>query len=138
MKSKIFGKITAQVSIISTLALLTSCAGMFEYRPHARNVKKQPGKAGVVALELNHRAEDRNLAMTMMTENCGRKKAVITDEGEVAVGTITNSTKKSSEGGETSYGSLFGLPLTSTSQDTESTSSTTIQQKEWRINYVCS
>lgn len=137
MKSKIFGKITTQVSLLSTLAILTSCAGMFEYRPYARNVKKKPGKSGVIALEINHRAEDRTLATSMMNENCGNKKAVVTDEGEVVIGTVTNSTKKSTEGGETNYGNFFGLPVSSSSPDTESTSSTTTQKKEWQINYHC-
>lgn len=133
MKSQIFGKMTT----IAVLATLASCAGMFEYRPYARNVKKKPGKSGVIALELNHRAEDRTLATTMMSDNCGNKKAIITDEGEVAIGTVTNSTKKSTEGGETQMGSFFGLPVTSTTADQESTSSTTTTQKEWQINYLC-
>ena len=138
MKSQIFGKITKKAVFLSLLTMLTSCAGMFEYRPYARNVKKKPGKSGVIALELNHRAEDRTLATTMMHENCGAKKAVVTDEGEVVIGTVTNSTKKSTEGGETSMGSFFGLPVTSSSADTENSSSTTVQKKEWQINYLCS
>lgn len=137
MKSKIFGKITAKILILSTLAFLTSCAGMFEYRPYARNVKKKPGKSGVVALNLAHRTEDRTLATTMMTENCGDKKIIVTDEGEVAIGSVTNSSKKSREASESQMGSLFGLPLTSSSPAEENVSSVTTQQKEWQINYLC-
>ena len=117
---------------------MSSCAGMNKYRPYARNVKKKPGRSGVVALKLEHRKEDRDLALNFMNDNCGQKKSQITDEGEVVIGTTTNSNSKNREGGVTNFGSVFGIPLKSQSADTTSSTSTTIQQKEWQITYKCS
>ncbi len=138
MKSKNFGKNTKPLIILSILALLPSCAGMNKYRPYARNVKKKPGRSGVVALKLEHRKEDRDLALNFMNSNCGSKKSQITDEGEVVIGTTTNSNSRSREGGSTQFGSLFGIPLKSETADQTSKTSTTTQEKEWQITYKCS
>jgi hypothetical protein len=137
MKSTIFGKKAKQVSLLMGFLLLNSCAGMMKYRPYARNVKKKPGKSGVVALRLEHRKEDRDLAKTMMQENCSNQKVKVTDEGEVVIGTITNSSKKSREGSSTQVASLFGLPINSSSPGSETSNSTTMQKKEWQLQYLC-
>jgi hypothetical protein len=137
MKSTIFGKKAQQTSILLGFLMLSSCAGMMEYRPYARNVKRKPGKAGVVALRLEHRKEDRVLAKSMMKENCDTKKVSILDEGEVVIGTITNSSNQSRKGGSTQVASLFGIPVTSSSADSQTSNSTTTQKKEWQMQYKC-
>lgn len=142
MKSNNFGKNTKlalkPMMTLAILSLVTSCAGMNQYRPYARNVKKKPGRSGVVALKLEHRKEDRDLAMTYMNDNCGKKVSTIMDEGEVVIGTTTSSNSKTREGGTTSFGSMFGIPLSSTSADQTSSTSTVTQRKEWQITYKCS
>lgn len=137
MKSNKFGKKTNSLLLMTLVVLLNSCAGMNKYRPYARNVKKKPGRSGAIALKLEHREEDINLAKTFMKRNCGKKSSQIIDEGEVVVGTTTNSNSKSREGGSSRYGSLFGIPITSKSADTTNKVSTTTQEKEWQIKYKC-
>jgi len=138
MKSRNFGKNKTSLTLLAALILFTSCAGMNKYHPYARNVKKKPGHSGVVALKLEHRKEDRDLAISYMSENCGSKKSSITDEGEVVIGTTTNSNSQEKKGGTDKLGSLFGIPLTSTTPDSSSSTSTTTQEKEWQITYKCS
>ncbi len=138
MKSKFFGKKLITLSCLSSLVLLNSCAGMFKYRPYARNVKKRPGNSGVVALRLDHRNEDRDLAKSFMKENCEGKKVSVKDEGEVVIGTVTNSNSEASKGSSVKMGSLFGIPVSSSNPDSSSSSTTTTQKKEWQINYICS
>lgn len=138
MKSRNFGKKLNLLALITLSLLLNSCAGMNKYRPYARNVKKKPGRSGVVALKLEHRKEDRDLAKSFMNENCGKKKLNILDEGEVVIGTTTNSKSKTREGGTSNFGSLFGVPLKTQSADSTSQTSTTTQEKEWQISYKCS
>lgn len=137
MKFKNFGKGTKFISMLAGLMLLNSCAGMMKYHPYARNVKRKPGSSGIVALKLNHRQEDRDYSETLMKGNCGEKKIKILDEGEVVIGTVTNSNSQSRKGGETQMGSLFGLPVTSTTPNSTSQSTTTTQKKEWQIKYTC-
>lgn len=137
MKFQNFGKGSKITLMLVGLMLLNSCAGMLKYQPYARNVKKKPGRSGIVALKLNHRQEDRDYSETLMKGNCGEKKIKILDEGEVVIGTVTNSNTQSREGGETHMGSLFGLPVTSTTPNSTSQSSTTTQKKEWQIKYTC-
>ena len=137
MKSRNFGKKTNLLILALALAL-NSCAGMNKYRPYARNVKKKPGSSGVVALKLEHRKEDRDLAKSFMKDNCGEKKTRILDEGEVVIGTTTNSNSKTKEGGTSNFGSLFGIPLKTQTADSTSKTSTTTQEKEWQITYKCS
>jgi hypothetical protein len=138
MKSRNFGKKMNLIIFLGTALILNSCAGMNKYRPYARNVKKKPGRSGVVALKLEHRKEDRDLAKSFMKDNCGTKKSKILDEGEVVIGTTTNSNSKSREGGTSNFGSLFGIPLKTQTADSTSKTSTTTQEKEWQITYKCS
>jgi len=138
MKSNIFGKVSLKTTILGSLFLLNSCAGMMKYHPYARNVKKKPSRSGVVALKLEHRKEDRDLAKSMMKENCGSKKVKVLDEGEVVIGTITNSNTQKNKGSSSKFGSLFGVPLTSSSPESTNQSSTTTQKKEWQLTYKCS
>ena len=66
-----------------------------KYKPSARNVKKSK-EGGIIALKTEHREEDQKLAKTMMENTCKPRKAIIAEEGEVVIGTITNqlATKK--------------------------------------------
>ena len=68
---------------------------MFKYQPYARNVKKKPGKSGIIALKTEQRQEDQDLAKSMMSQNCGSQTAKIIEEGEVAIGTVTQGVKTS-------------------------------------------
>lgn len=137
MKFRNFGKGSRLISMMAGLLLLNSCAGMLKYQPYARNVQKKPGRSGIIALRLEHRQEDRDHAQSLMVNNCGQKKVQVTDEGEVVIGTVTNSSTQSRKGGSTQMGSLFGLPVTSSSPDSTNQSSTTTQKKEWQIKYNC-
>lgn len=138
MKSVNFGMSRNLVSSLILLGLLTSCAGMNEYRPYARHVSKTTGKAGVIALKLEHRHEDITLAQSMMQDSCGARAAKITQEGEVAVGSVSDTVKERRDGHESVVGNLFGLPVTSSSPEQENSRIVTTQQKEWHINYKCS
>lgn len=137
MKSNNFIKRSTPFILLTALLFVTSCADLLKYRPYARNVKKKPHRSGVIALKIEHRKEDRDLAMSYMKENCGRKKVEITDEGEVVIGTTTSSSTDSYKGGKKKVGSFFGIPVTSTSAGSEKSTSTTLQQKEWQITYKC-
>ena len=123
--------------VFCLLFLLGGCADMFKYQPYARNVKKRPGKSGIIALKPVHRMEDQNLAQTMMAQNCGSKVATILEEGEVKVGTVTQGVKTSQASTKRSAGKFFGIPLTTGSGPSENTTSTTLEKKEWQITYKC-
>lgn len=113
------------------------------YQPYARDVKKKPGKEGVIALRQENRPEDRALADKMMTQNCAGKEVKVLEEGEVVIGEKTKSSGSESHvPGQKSQtvGTLFGLPVTSGGRNsgTESSSeSEKVQLKEWQISYEC-
>jgi len=138
MKSENFGMSKKLCSSLILLGLLTSCAGMNEYRPYARHVSRTTGHAGVIAVKLDHRQEDISLAQSMMQDSCGQRAATIIQEGEVAVGSVSDTVKERREGNESVVGSFFGLPVTSGSPEKENSRVVTTQQKEWHINYKCS
>jgi hypothetical protein len=119
---------------------LSSCSmleNFFKYKPYARSVKKtQDG--GVIALKSEHRSEDKELASQMMKEACGAKSAVIKEEGEVVVGSITNQLMTKEAANKKTKKGLFGLKFTEGHDGAEQTSSETIQKKEWLITYRCS
>jgi hypothetical protein len=128
--------------VFSMFLVLTACQTR-PYQPYARDVKRRPGKGGIVALNQTHRPEDRALADQMMGSNCNGKKVNVLEEGEVVTGEKTRSSaSQTSDQGHKSkqVGTLFGLPITSSSQSpsTEtSTESEKIQTKEWQIGYEC-
>ncbi len=138
MKSINFGMSRQLCSSMVLLGLLTSCAGMNEYRPYARHVSRTSGKAGIIAVKIDHRPEDMTLAQSMMQDSCGAKAAAIIEEGEVATGSVSDTVKEKREGNESVVGSLFGIPMTSGSPEKENSRVVTTQQKEWHINYKCS
>lgn len=113
------------------------------YQPYARDVKKKPGKEGVIALRQVNRPEDRALAEQMMTQNCAGKEVKVIEEGEVVIGEKTKSSGSESHVPGKSgkqVGTLFGLPITSGGRNsgTESSSeSEKVQLKEWQISYEC-
>lgn len=124
------------------LSLIVAACQTLPYQPQARDVKRKPGKEGVVALNQNHRPEDRALAEKMMTQNCSGKEVKVIEEGEVVIGEKTKSTgSQSHDAGEQKRqaGTLFGLPLmTGRNASTESSSeSEKVQMKEWQISYEC-
>lgn len=128
-----------QLILLLTLVgpLTTNCANMFKYQPYARSVKKQPNQGGVIALRLNHRQEDQQKAKQIMSHNCGSKKTKILEEGEVVIGTITNSQAEREAANKKQVGSLFGVPVTSGHDGQMNTTSETSQKKEWHIKYLC-
>ncbi len=102
---------------LGTLAIaLSGCAT-------ARLVSQQPGKGGVIAVIPTGNAEARQKAQVIMDANCGSKKSEITEEGEVVIGTTSNSSGNTSLYGKKSIGT--------------STTTNTTQQTEWRLTYKC-
>lgn len=126
------------ILLLGAVALLVGCQAM-PYKPYARKVKVKPRKGGIVALKVDHNDQDRAYAEKIMTKSCYGKGFDVLEEGEVVIGTQTSSTatKKEAEKGKR-VGSLWGIPLSTADKDqTTNTSSTTVQKKEWQINYKC-
>ncbi len=110
------------------------------YQPYAREVKKKPAEGGVIALKTEHKTEDRTKADQLMATNCGNMGVKVTEEGEVVVGEKTNasaSTQAQQKDEAVNIGGLnFLTGKKKNSMDT-STSSETVQMKEWQIAYSC-
>jgi hypothetical protein len=134
MKKLVFGK---ALSLIIVTQALVSCAGMFEYKPYARNVQMKPKKEGIIALHQEHRQEDKDLASSMMSQNCAPKAPEVQSEGEVVIGTTTQSSTEKRAGNEQQVGKFLGMPVMSGDPATENQNSTTLQKKEWQIAYLC-
>jgi hypothetical protein len=121
------------------LVILASCAAV-PYKPYAREVKKKPGVEGVISLRLDHNPEDRASAEALMVKNCGTSAVNVLEEGEIVVGTTTSSNSKAVEDKQPAAFNFGGLKMLSGSQadvtKTE-TSSKTVADKEWQINYDC-
>lgn len=112
-----------RISFLATLFLVTtSCAHLFQ--SHARVVKSQPGKGGVIAIPqgFDGGANAKTEALEMMSSNC-HGKYKITEEGESVVGTSSSAREKEEKS------SLFG--------PSKSTSTTTSEMTEWRQTYAC-
>lgn len=129
------------VSAAAVLAI-AGCQTM-PYQPYAREVKRQPGNGGEIALRAEHRDEDRMKAQSMMNSNCGSSAVKVVEEGEVVVGTTTNSNaRETHDQGRPGQqvGTLFGIPVTSGGREASnntSTTATTTALKEWNIKYEC-
>ncbi len=139
---KEFMKLGLVVSTAAIVLIIAGCQTM-PYQPYAREVKRQPGNGGEIALRTEHRDEDRLKAQSMMTTNCGSTPVKVLEEGEVVVGQTTNSnasqTHQQGQEGQ-QVGTLFGMPITSGSQQASNntaTSATTTALKEWNIKYQC-
>ena len=130
----------AKVFFVGLAAALTGCQTV-PYQGQARNVSLKPKADGVISIPTNYRDEDRSKAEGLMAKNCSPLTPEILNEGEVAVGTTTNSNEKTSnrKPSEVQVGSLFGIPLVSGDEGgtNSATSSTTTQLKEWHISYKC-
>lgn len=134
MKKSVFGK---ALSMLVITQALVSCAGMFDYKPYARNVQMKPKKEGIIALKQEHRQEDKDLANSMMSQNCTPKSAEVQSEGEVVIGSTTQSSTEKRAGNEQQVGKFLGMAVMSGDPDTENQNSTTLQKKEWQIAYLC-
>jgi hypothetical protein len=120
--------------------IMTGCQTI-PYQGVAREVKKKPNDSGLIAMPINPRSEDRNLAETKMKTNCIDGKFRIIEEGEFVTGqaTTTDSSTSNRDRNKQQVGSLFGIPVTSgDSGGTDSTSSSRTEQlKEWQVSYEC-
>jgi hypothetical protein len=139
---KEFSKLGLLAASAVTLLVMVGCQTM-PYQPYAREIKKQPGNGGEIALRPEHRDEDRMKAQSMMASNCGASSVKVLEEGEVVVGSTTNSNASQTHNAGrqgTNVGTLFGIPVTSGGQQASndtSTSATTMAVKEWNIKYEC-
>ena len=75
-----------------------------------REVKKSPGKGGVITVHEGIGGDARSMAKERMKENCGSKQPVVTEEGEAVVGTSSTTSGSSTD-----------------SED----------KREWRLTYKC-
>jgi hypothetical protein len=130
-------KISTTVICLGLAISLSGCASLFQYRPYARTVKKQPSKGGIIALNVDHRGEDEDLAKSMMQQNCGSLKAVVTEENEVVVGSVTNSKAEKFDNKRKKEGTFLGMDVVSGNDGETQTSSETTQKKEWQMIYEC-
>lgn len=126
---------------VLSLFLLIGCQTI-PYQGQARNVVVKPQKEGVISIPMDARDEDRAKADSIMLRNCQPLRPEILQEGEVAVGTKTDSNGRETDraSSEHKVGSLFGIPITSgeAAGKNSSSSSTVTQVKEWHISYRCS
>jgi hypothetical protein len=75
-----------------------------------REVKKTPGKGGVITVQEGIGGDARSMAKQKMKENCGSKAPVVTEEGEAVIGTESQTYSSTTE-----------------SED----------KREWRVSYRC-
>ena len=139
---KLFSKHGRIAATALSILVMAGCQTM-PYQPYAREVKRQQGNGGEIALKQEHRDEDRLKAQSMMNSNCGATGVKVLEEGEVVVGSTTNSnaseTHNQGHSGQ-QVGTLFGIPVTSGAQQASNntaTSATTTALKEWNIKYEC-
>lgn len=127
--------------IMSCSFLLLIGCQTIPYQGKARIVKMKPQSEGVIALPLDPRQEDRDVAEEKMRSNCNPKKFKVLEEGEVVIGekTQTKESREHRPSTERKVGSLFGIPVTSGSGPGTEGQSEEIrsQVKEWQINYKC-
>jgi len=79
-------------------------------------------------------------ADALMAKNCGVNPVIVTEEGEVVVGSTTSSNSKAtSEKEHASSFNLAGMKFLSNPPDVKNTetSSQTTAIKEWQISYNC-
>jgi len=114
---------------------MTACVQM-PYEPQARQVKIQPKNGGIIAVPVNHRAEDKQKAISMMTDACGTKKPEVTEEAEVVVGQKTTTASDNYRNQSSSSSTIPGLVFGNPSSSSNSTSTTTAE-KEWQMTFKC-
>ena len=117
------------------LVSLVKCVTL-PYEPQAREVKRRPTNGGVIALNLSHRQEDRARADIMMKSNCGNLDVQVAEEGEVVVGERLEATTDKHAKTTTNAFTLGGFSF-GNEKPTETTTTNSVQVKEWQIAYNC-
>jgi hypothetical protein len=128
------------LALVVLAAAISSACVSIPYEPYAREVKKRPRQGGVIALRSEHKPEDRARADYLMNSNCGDEATVkLDEEGEVVVGEKMNTTANKYRDERSSNGfKLGGIRFANTNpSDTTTSSSETVQVKEWQIAYSC-
>ncbi len=122
-----------RVILVALFAVTSSCA----YDPSsARSVSVKPGKSGVLTLSPHEDPRARAKADAIMSQTCSGKKAEITEEGDVVVGTATKSNTEHNAGSSGSGIKVAGFALGGSGPSSE-TESVAKQVTEWRISYEC-
>jgi hypothetical protein len=104
--------------------------------PYAREAKRKPQAGGIIALHQSPTVDDRKLADTMMTSNCGTVAVKVLEEGEVDIGERTQGTAQKLKGEEGK--SFLGIiPIKAEKPPETKTDSTMLRVKEWQIVYEC-
>ena len=111
--------------VVALCATLGGCAT-------ARVEETEPGVGGTITLQPAQNAEAKDKAKALMAENCGAKKYKVVKEGYIAVGTETSGNQ---EEAPSQQRDLFSGKKTNAVSTTSS--STTRQVKEWRLQYKC-
>ncbi len=128
-------------AVLTMMLLWLSGCQTVPYQGEAHDVKKKPHDAGIVAIPINYRDEDRSKATDHMTQNCAPNPFEVTEEGEVVTGQVTNAkvSETNRDRSEHQIGSLFGTAIMSGDKGGKdsSTSSVTSNTKEWQISYRC-
>lgn len=123
-----------------TLLVLAGCQTM-PYQGKARDVKRTR-QGGVIAMAVDPRPEDRQVAEQKMQSTCNPNPYAIVEEGEVVVGTKSVQNDRSTFRDDTrkKQGKFLGMDVVSGEAGgvNTSTESTTEQLKEWQITYECS
>lgn len=123
-----------------TVLLLVGCQTM-PYQGRARDVKKRAGQGGVIAMSIDPRPEDRQVAEQKMQATCGPQPVQILEEGEVTVGTKSVQNDRSTLRDDTrrKQGKFLGMDVVSGEAGgiNTSTESTTEAVKEWQITFEC-
>ncbi len=121
--------------IVLALVWLAGCVTI-PYEPQAREVKRRPTAGGAIALNQNYRSEDRARADIMMKANCGNGDVKIVEEGEVVVGERAEATTGKNSTQTRNAFTLGGLTF-GERKPAETTTTQTVQVKEWQIAYDC-
>ena len=114
------------ISGIAFFSMMSSCSHLFQ--SHARVVKKQPNRGGVIAISqgMDGGANARMEANSLMTQNCNGQFEV-TEESEVVVG----------QQGSQRTDSYKDKDIFDRDTKSSSTYSNTSDVTEWRITYKC-
>jgi hypothetical protein len=123
-----------------TVLFLAGCQTM-PYQGKARDVKRRQGQGGVIAMSLDPRPEDRQVAEQKMQSTCGNIPYQVLEEGEVAIGTksVQNDRATLRDDTRKKQGKFLGMDLVTGEAGgvNTTTESTTETVKEWQITYEC-
>ncbi len=125
---------------IALTAIFTGCQTM-PYQGQARDVKKRNGQGGVIAIPINHRNEDRQVADEKMRSNCGASTVQIKEEGEVVTGSKSTQNNRSTNRDDTrrNEGTFLGMNVISGDAGGVDSKTETMTEavKEWQLSYEC-